>query len=128
MAEQTIHLNRGQLAWLLVAAAVMFASAYSVFGWLGAVGRISGWTGLRQYEAEIPKLRVQAEVWEALALTLPFFAAVFLWLGRQKRVNRNETPSFVLECGVCLGVSILGTAGFVLCLFVFGMLRHKLGW
>lgn len=128
MTEQSIHLNKGRLAWLLVSASVMFASAYSVFGWLGAVGRISGWTGLPQYEAEIPKLRVQAEVWETLALTLPLLAAVFVWLGRQKSVNRDETPSFVFECGVCLGVSILGTLGFVLCLSLFGALLYKLGW
>jgi|SRR5215470_15299160 len=128
MAEQRIHFNRGRLAWSLISAAAMFVSAYSVFRWLGAVGTISGWIGLPQYEAEIPRLRVQAEVWKTLALTVPFLGAVFVWLGRRKPVDRNEPPSLVLECGVCLGASILGTAGFVLCLFVFGMLLHKIGW
>jgi hypothetical protein len=97
MAERWIHLNRRQLAWLLVSAAITFALAYSVFGWLGAVARISGWTGLPQYEMQIPKLRVQAQVWETLELTLPFLAALSLWLGRQKQFNQDETPSFVLS-------------------------------
>ena len=77
-------------------------------------------------EAEIPKLLVQAEVWETGALTLPFLAAGFVWLGRRKLINPNETPSFVFECGVCLGVSILGTLGLFSVYSCSGWL-YKLG-
>ena len=113
------------MVWLSVSAIAMFASAFSIFGWLGAAGRISGWTGLPQYEAQIPHQRTQANVWETLALTLPFLAAVFVWLGRCDSENRDEVP-FGVQCGRCLGISILGTLGFVLCLFLLGELLHKL--
>jgi hypothetical protein len=128
MAQQGIGLDNKRLVWLLISAVFMFASAYSVFRCLGAVGTISGWTGLPQHDAQIPRLRVQAGLWEALALTLPFLAAVFVWTGRQKPFNRNDTAAFVFECGVCLAASILGTLGFLLCLFTLGMLLYKLGW
>jgi hypothetical protein len=62
MVELARKRTRVSLAWILVAGATMFTSAYSVFRWLGAVGTISGWIGLTQHEAEIPGLRVQAEV------------------------------------------------------------------
>ena len=79
MMVKSILLNKGRWAWLLLSTAAMFVSAYSVFGWMGAVGRISGWVGLPQYEAQIPRLRAQAE----LAVALPFLAAWFLGLGRK---------------------------------------------
>jgi hypothetical protein len=80
---KSISVSKERLAWLLLSTAAMFVSAYSFFGWLGTVGRISGWTGLPQYEAQIPRLRVQAEVWLGLAVASPFLAAWFLGLGRK---------------------------------------------
>jgi hypothetical protein len=105
----------------------MCASAYSVARWLGVVGAISAWTGLQQHEAEIPMLHTQAESWELLALTLPFLAATLVWTGRKKPVIRNDISGFLFECGVCLAASILGTLGFLLCLFGLGILINKLG-
>jgi hypothetical protein len=127
MAQQTLGSDKRRLTWLVIASGVMFACAYSVARWLGVVGTISGWTGLQQHEAEIPRLRSQAEIWETLALTLPFFAAVLVWAGRQKRVSRDDVGGLLGECGVCLAASVLGTFAFLLCLFGLGMLIHKLG-
>jgi hypothetical protein len=140
---KSILLNKERLAWLLLSTAAMFVSAYSVFGWMGTVGRISGWTGLPQYEAQIPRLGVQAEVWLGLAVASPFLAAWFLGLGRKEQqfnqreisgtlpvtYSRDSRPwlSSVFEYAVRLGLSILGTLGFALCLFLLGMLLHKLG-
>jgi hypothetical protein len=120
MARQNIALDSRRLAWLFISAVVMLASAYAIFRWFGAVGTISGWIGLPQHGAENPRLRVQVGVWKSLALTLPFVAAVLLWPGRQK------TAGFVLECCICFAASILGTSFFLLCLFLLGMLLHKL--
>ena len=79
MAQQTVGSDKRRLTWLAIAAVVMFTCAYSVTRWLGLVGMISGWTGLEEHQAEIPNLRVQAEIWETLTLALPFLAA--LWFG-----------------------------------------------
>lgn len=127
MARQSIRSDNRRLAWFLISGVLMFASAYSVARWLGEVGTISGWTGLPQHESEIPRLRVQAKIWETLALTLPFIAAVLVWTGRQKPLSRSDISGFFFECGVCLVASILGTIGFLLCLFGLGMLLNKLG-
>jgi hypothetical protein len=139
---KSILLNKERLAWLLLSTAAMFVSAYSVFGWMGTVGRISGWTGLPQYEAQIPRLGVQAKVWLGLAVASPFLAAWFLGLGRKEQFNQREISgtlrvtysrdsrpwlSSVFEYVVRLGLSIVGTLGFALCLFVLGMLLYELG-
>ena len=127
MTRQILGSDTRRLTWFVFAAVVMFACAYSVARWLGVVGTISGWTGLQQHEAEIPMLHTQAESWELLALTLPFLAATFVWTGRKKPVSRSDISGFLFECGVCLAASILGTLGFLLCLFGLGILINKLG-
>jgi hypothetical protein len=115
-------LTKGRLMWLVLSFAAMFVAACAVFGWLGAVGRISGWTGLPQYQSQIPKQRVQAEVWPALAVALPFLGALFLWLGRQK----PGKFSFGFEYGIRLGISILCTLGFSVCLLLIAVLLGKI--
>ena len=62
---------------------------------------------------------------ETLAIALPFSAALFLWLGRKKQFSQDEASSFVFDYGKHLGVSILGTLGFVLALFLLEMLLYK---
>lgn len=139
---KSILLNKERLAWLLLSAMAMFVSAYSVFGWMDTVGRISGWTGLPQYELQIPRLRVQAEVWLGLAVATPFLAAWFLGLGRREQFNQHEISgtlpvtypgnshrwlSSVFEYGVRLGLSIVGALGFALCLFLLEILLYNLG-
>jgi hypothetical protein len=60
----------------------MFASAYCFFGWMGAVGCISGWIGRPQYASQIPRLESEASLWSALAIALPFAAALLLSFGK----------------------------------------------
>jgi hypothetical protein len=126
MAHQSIRSDKKWLAWFLISGALMFASAYSVVRWLGAVATTSGWTGLPQHESEIPQLQVQARVWATLALILPFAGAIFVWAGRQKPFD--DIAGFAFECCLCVAASILGTIAFILCILALGTLLHKLGW
>lgn len=128
MAHQSIRSDKRRLAWFLISGALMFASAYSVARWLGAVGAISGWTGLLQHELEIPRLQVQARFWATLTLFLPFAGAIFVCAGRQKPFDRNDITGFVLECCLCVAASILGTIAFMLCMLALGTVLLKLGW
>jgi hypothetical protein len=128
MAHQSIRSDKRRLAWFLISGALMFASAYSVARWLGAVGTISGWTGLPQHESEIPRLQVQASFWATAALILPFVGAIFVWAGRQKPFDRSDIAGFVFECCLCVAVSILGTTAFMLCILALETLLMKLGW
>jgi hypothetical protein len=137
-------LSRSRVPWVLLALAIMFASAYSAMRWLGVVGAISAWIGLAEYEGEIPKLQAQAEVWTWLAVSLPFVAAFVLGLGRnpptlstressrvslmytaESRSEKWTTP--ILRYAGRLAISILGTFGCVLCLFLITLLVYKLG-
>jgi hypothetical protein len=139
---KNISVSKERLSWLLLSTGAMFLSAYSIVRWIGIVGAVSGWTGLPQYEAQIPLLRVQAEVWLGLALALPFAAAWFLGLGTKDQLNQRVTPetasvtyardsrtwlSPISEYAFRLGLSIVGTLGFALCLFLLGTLLYKLG-
>ena len=136
--------SRSRLPWLALALALMFVSAYSVFGLMGAVARISGWTGLPQYEAEIPKIRAEARWWETLAIVMPLLAALVLGFGKKSSVgspgSESTTPltypaesqaeewtAPIVRYFTRLGVSLLGTFGFLLCLFLLGFLLYKLG-
>ena len=69
----------------------MFTSAYSIFRSLGVVGAVSGWIGLPKYEAEIPKLQTQAEVWSGLAIAPPFIAALLLGLGAPRSASSADS-------------------------------------
>ena len=135
-------MSKERLPWLVLSTGAMFLSAYSVVRWIGTVGSVSGWTGLPQYEAQIPLLRVQADVWLGFALALPFVAAWFLGLGRKDQLNQRVAPetssvtysrdsrpwlSPISEYAFRLGLSILGALGFALCLFLLGTLLYKFG-
>jgi hypothetical protein len=119
----------------------MLASAYCFFGWMSAVGRISGWIGLPQYAPQIPRLESQARLWSALEIALPFVAALLLSFGKrasdqQPRSGAPTSPTYRAESPAeqpilrYLGhfaASVLGTLGFVVVLFLLGLLLHKLG-
>jgi hypothetical protein len=139
---KNVSVSKERLPWLALSTGAMFLSAYSAVRWIDTVGSVSGWTGLPQYEAQIPLLRVQAEVWLGLALALPFVAAWFLGLGRKDQLNQRvaaETASVtcsrdsrpwlspISKYAFRLGLSIVGTLGFALCLFLVGALLYKLG-
>ena len=136
--------NKRSLPRVLLALAFMLSSAYCFFGWMSAAGRISGWIGLPQYEPQIPRLETQARLWSALAIALPFVAALVLTFGKtasdkQPRGDaptsltyRGESPAEkklapVLRYLGYLAVSLLGTLGFVGVLFLLGLLLHKYG-
>lgn len=135
--------NKRSLPWFLLALACMLASAYCFFGWMSAVGRVSGWIGLPQYAPQIPRLESQARFWSALAIALPFVAALLLSFGKtasdQPRADAPTSLTYQAESPAekrlapilqYLGhfvASILGTLGFVVVLFLLGLLLHKLG-
>jgi hypothetical protein len=127
MAQQSIRSDNRLLVWFVISGALMFASAYSACRWLGAVGTISGWTGLPQHESEISRLQVQARFWVTWALSLPFVGAIFVWAGRQKSFDRTDIAGFVFECFLCIAASILGTIVFLIRILALGALLHKLG-
>jgi len=103
--------------WLavLTAIALMFGSACFAGLWMNAIGRVSGWIGLPQYESQIPKLQWYGTLWESLAIALLFIAAFVLGLGR--RVPLDDVPpawsTLVVRFLVRVGLSIIGTLGFV---------------
>lgn len=130
---------RGRVVWLVVAIGMMFVSAYCAMRWLGTVGAISGWTGLPQYANQIPRLSAEARLYMGLALALPFLAALVLGFGVNRATGSGETAmlnypseprpwtsSFERYIGR-LVVSVLGTAGFILCLVFIGYLLYKAG-
>lgn len=131
-----------RIAWLLVAVGLMFTSAYSIFRWLVVVGAVSGWTGLSQYEAEIPKLQREGEVWWWAAIALPLVAALLLGLGKEEtspqiehagptvvtypaESKAQEWTTPIAGYFTRLVISVLGTLGFALCLFLVGFLFYK---
>jgi hypothetical protein len=135
-------LRKGRVAWLFVALALMFTSAYSTFRWVGVVGVISGWMGLPQYEAEIPKLQSVAEMWLCLAIASPFLAALLLGFGKRETVPQVELAGsmavtyrpesqpaewagLIARYFIRLVISVLGTVVFALCLLLVGVLFHK---
>jgi hypothetical protein len=132
-----------RFVWVVLALASMLSSAYCFFGWMSVVGRASGWTGLPQYAPQIPQLETQASVWAALAIALPFMAALLLTVSKRTPEGlprghaptaityRNESATEIrLAPGLRylgqLAVSLLGTIGFVLVLFLLGFLLQKL--
>lgn len=126
--------SKTSLAWLLPALACMLASAYCLFGWMSAVGRISGWIGLPQYVPQIARLESQARLWSALAIVLPFVAALLLGFGKRASGQhaRADSPAEkrlapILRYLGHFAASVLGTLGFVVVLFLLGLLLHKLG-
>jgi len=136
--------NKRGLLWLLLALASMLSSAYCFFGWMNAVGRISGWIALPQYQPQIPRLETEARVWSTLAITLPFVAAFMLGVRRRPSSVQPVADSAtslayptesvtekwfapMLRYFGQLAISLLGTLGFALGLFLLGLLLHKLG-
>src|SRR5437773_4242537 len=134
--------DRKRLLWLLLALASMLSSAYCFFGWMNAVGQISGWRYLPKYEAQIPRLEREAKVWSALSITLPFVAALLLGFGRRASSVQPPTDPArsltyptesvtekwfapVMRYFRQLVISFLGTLGFVAGLFVLGLLLQK---
>ena len=117
--EQFMGAKRGFA--VLTAIAMMFGTACSAGLWMNAIGKVSGWTGLPQYENQIPKIQQYGTLWESLTIAILFIAAFTLGLG--KRVPSDEVPpawrthafNYVIRLGLCL----IGAIGFV---FLLGLI------
>ena len=82
------------MPWLFLAIVLMLASAICALLYLDAVGKISGWIGLHEYEGLLPMLRWRARLWSGLAIILPFLTALILGLGKgaeQKHAENSRT-------------------------------------
>ena len=93
-------LDRNRLPWLILAIAMMLASAICGLLYMDAVGKISGWIGLPQYEGYVPRLQWYAGLWSVLAARLfPFLAALLLGFVRDTgpRQPQIDHPSIVAE-------------------------------
>jgi len=105
---------------VLTAIALMFGAACFAGLWMNVIGRVSGWTGLPQYESRIPTLQSNGALWESLAIALLFVAAFVLGLGRP--VLSDEAPpawsTLVVSFLVRLGLSTVGAIGFIFLLGV----------
>ena len=132
--------NKRRLPWLLLAVALMCASAYSIARSFAAVGFISARPP--GSEAELPRIAAQAERWQLVGIALPFFAALLLGFGKtsspssggpqasltysdESRVERWTAP-FVRYL-VRLAVSVAGTLAFIFSLLLIGFVLAKLG-
>ena len=130
--------NQRRLGWFLLSTAVMFLCPLSIFCWMSAAIRINDFG---RFEVQDPWLVVQAELWWSLAILSPFLAALFLGLGKEQQVNQEELSealpltyprasrpwlSSVLGYVGRLGVSILGSLGFTICLIVVHLLLKRI--
>jgi hypothetical protein len=83
-------LGRNRLLWLILAIALMFASAICGLLYMDAVGKISGWIGLPQYEGYVPRLQWYAGLWSGLAIVFPFLAALLLGLAKDTGPGQSQ--------------------------------------
>ena len=83
--------NRNRLPWLILAIALMFTSAICGLLYMDAVGKISGWIGLPEYESYVPRFQNHAMLWSGLAVIFPFLAALLLGLGKGAEPSHAET-------------------------------------
>ena len=87
----TGSIDRNRSPWLSLAIVLMFASAICTLLYLDAVGKISAWIGLHEYEGFLPSLQWHARLWSGLAVIFPFFAALILGLGKGAGLRHIES-------------------------------------
>ena len=112
--------------------------------YLDAVGKISGWIDLHEYEVLVPRLQSQARLWIGLAVTFPFLAALLLGRGkaegqdiqettRRTIITTHEVPqgwtavTAILEYLLRVAVSALGSVAFAVAFVLVLSLLEKLG-
>ncbi|MGH9745325.1 MAG: hypothetical protein ACRD59_04360 [Candidatus Acidiferrales bacterium] len=136
--------SKQRIPWLLGALALMFCSAYSILTFYIIGFNVSGWIGLPQYAARIPKLETEAAWWGKVGVALPFIAALLLGFGRNidGGVGRVETTgqtvvSYPAESRgerlgpivgylVRLALSGIGTLAFMVLLLLSWFVLYKL--
>lgn len=69
---------------------MMLASAICGLLYMDAVGKISGWIGLPQYEGHVPRLQWYAGLWSGLAVLFPFLAALLLGLVKDTGPRQSQ--------------------------------------
>jgi hypothetical protein len=136
--------RKNRLPRLILAIVLMLGSAICALLYLDAVGRISGWIGLHEYEGFIPKLQWYAGLWSGLAITFPFLAAFLLGLGKGAGPRRPEIgrPSVITAPEVShewiavtailgyllrVAVSALVSLAFIVVLILVVALFEKMG-
>ena len=137
-------MDRNRLPWLILAIALMVTSAICGFLYMDAVARISGWTGLPEYEGYIPNLQKSAALWSGLAVIFPFLAALLLGVGKEMRPRLAETNrTDVITCPevshewtavtailaylLRVGISAVASLGFMIAYILVVVLLSKLG-
>ena len=93
---------------------------------MDVAARVSGWTGLPQYESQIPELQLYGTLWESLAIAFLFIAAFVL--GQAKRVTVDEAPIWgrlIVSFTIRIVVSAVGVIGFVFLLGVIPMFHAQ---
>ena len=108
---ETMKSTMGARRWVavLTAIAMMFGAACFAGLWMNAIGKVSGWIGLPQYEGQIPKLQWYGTLWQSFTIALLFIAAFVLGLG--KRVPPDEVRpawstlafNYLVRLGLCIG-------------------------
>jgi len=139
-----LSLDRNRLPWLVLAIAMMLASAICGFFYMDAVGKISGWIGLPQYEGYVPRLQWYAGLWSGLAVLFPFLAALLLGIGKDtgSRQSQIDHPTIVTETVVSqewtlataalkyllrVAISALGSVAFMAMFILAILMLEKLG-
>jgi len=137
-------LDRNRLPWLILAIALMFGSAICGLLYMNAVGKISAWIGLPEYEAYIPRLQWYAGLWSGLAVIFPFLAALLLGLGKgagplQAKTNPTSVitspdvshewtvATAVLTYLLRVAISALASLAFIVVFVLVVVLLQKLG-
>jgi hypothetical protein len=120
-------MNAKRLLVVLIALSLMFGASCFAALWMDAVGRVSGWTGLPQYESKIPEVRWYGTLWESLAVGFLFIAAFLLGLGKRVTANEVSPTWFAVLLGFLgrLGISIIGAVVFVLLLGIIPRLHRS---
>jgi hypothetical protein len=111
---------------------------------MDALGKISGWIGLPEYEGYVPRLRWYARLWSSLAVIFPFFAALLLGLGKGTEPLQAKTsrPSVITDPEVShewtaatavlayllrVAISALASLAFMVVFILVVALLEKLG-
>jgi len=111
---------------------------------MGAVGKISAWIGLPEYEVYVPRLQWYAALWSGLAVIFPFLAALLLGLGKGAGPRQPKTnPTSVITCPevshewtvatavltylLRVAISALASLAFIVVFILVVVLLQKLG-
>ena len=139
-----LPLDRNRLPWLILAIAMMLASAICGLLYMDAVGKISGWIGLPQYEGYVPRLQWYAGLWSVLAVLFPFLAALLLGFVRDTgpRQSQSDHPTILAETAVSqewtlataalkyllrVAISALASVAFMAVFILAVLMLEKLG-